>query len=130
MALSASISARHEIFSTVSCCLYLAKRGLVFRNVFRWMGRRTVDIQSVFRPDFQLKTNFESPEHITPVLDRLSVLHNFTLESQVQFHAPLAFNTHLYESNGFLEHGLSQEDLTVFINSAEWTLCEFVWVDS
>ncbi|KAF8889674.1 phosphatidylinositol-glycan biosynthesis class S protein-domain-containing protein [Infundibulicybe gibba] len=45
--------------------------------------------------------------HISPILNQLVLLHNFTIESQVQYHAPLAFKP---------------QDLTVFVNSAEWTL--------
>ncbi|KAI3613272.1 gpi transamidase component pig-s [Moniliophthora roreri] len=58
--------------------------------------------------------------HIKPILSALSVLHNFTIESQVQYYAPLAFEPkQLPEEN---RYGLTPEDLTVFINSAEWTL--------
>ncbi|KZT07098.1 uncharacterized protein LAESUDRAFT_713904 [Laetiporus sulphureus 93-53] len=64
--------------------------------------------------------------HIQPVLDRLSMLHNFTIESQVQFHAPLAFQPRTIHHNGQIAYGLTQEDLTVFINSAEWTLSSSV----
>lgn len=60
------------------------------------------------------------------MLDKLSVLHNFTTESQVQFHAPLAFEPRSLEVNGRHEHALTMEDLTVFINSAEWTLSSSV----
>ncbi|KAF8814792.1 hypothetical protein BYT27DRAFT_7081680 [Phlegmacium glaucopus] len=56
--------------------------------------------------------------HIQPILRRLSTLHNFTIESQVQFHAPLAF-TPVQTEQAF---GITPEDLTVFVNSAEWTL--------
>ncbi|KAI5116254.1 hypothetical protein M0805_009538 [Coniferiporia weirii] len=56
---------------------------------------------------------------IKPVLQRLSALHNFTIESQVQFFAPLAFKPIELEKGGF---GLTQEQLTVFVNSEEWTL--------
>lgn len=59
--------------------------------------------------------------HIHPITDRLSSLHNFTIESQVQFHAPLAFTPQALNDEMY---GLTPEDLTVFINSAEWTLCE------
>lgn len=59
--------------------------------------------------------------HIYPIIDRLSSLHNFTIESQVQFHAPLAFLPQTLDDKMY---GLTPEDLTVFINSAEWTLCE------
>ncbi|KAF5379200.1 hypothetical protein D9615_005907 [Tricholomella constricta] len=56
--------------------------------------------------------------HISPILSQLEVLHNFTIESQVQFHAPLAFSPRIV-NDGF---GIIPEDLTVFVNSAEWTL--------
>lgn len=59
--------------------------------------------------------------HISPILKRLSVLHNFTIESQVQFHAPLAFKPLPVDS----AFGITSEDLTVFVNSAEWTLCDY-----
>ncbi|KAJ7240452.1 phosphatidylinositol-glycan biosynthesis class S protein-domain-containing protein [Mycena rebaudengoi] len=60
--------------------------------------------------------------HLSPILKGLSVLHNFTIESQVQFHAPLAFEP-LPINNGY---GLTPEDLTVFVNSAEWSLSSSV----
>ena len=52
------------------------------------------------------------------------MLHNFTVESQVQFHAPLAFKPTPISTNDVDSYGLTPEDLTVFINSAQWTLCE------
>ncbi|KAF7426157.1 GPI transamidase component [Pleurotus ostreatus] len=55
-------------------------------------------------------------QYITPLLDQLSLLHNFTIESQVQYHAPLAFKPRPTR--------LSSEDLSVFVNSAEWSLCD------
>ncbi|KAJ3755155.1 phosphatidylinositol-glycan biosynthesis class S protein-domain-containing protein [Lentinula raphanica] len=58
--------------------------------------------------------------YIYPITSALSILHNFTIESQVQYHAPLAFEPQSL-SNG-TTFGLTPEDLTVFINSAEWTL--------
>ena len=61
-------------------------------------------------------------EHIQPILQRLSTLHDFTIESQVQFHAPLAF-TPVQTEHAF---GITPEDLTVFVNSAEWTLCGLI----
>ncbi|EJF59797.1 phosphatidylinositol-glycan biosynthesis class S protein [Dichomitus squalens] len=60
--------------------------------------------------------------HVSPLLNKLSVLHNFTIESQVQFHAPLAFEPRYIQQDGGDVHGLTHEDLTVFVNSAEWTL--------
>ncbi|KAH9899174.1 phosphatidylinositol-glycan biosynthesis class S protein-domain-containing protein [Cubamyces lactineus] len=64
--------------------------------------------------------------YIGPLLEKLSDLHNFTIESQVQFHAPLAFQPRQLEHEGQNVHGLTHEDLTVFINSAEWTLSSSV----
>ena len=58
-------------------------------------------------------------DHIQPVIDSLGSLHNFTVESQVQFYAPLAFDVRQTED----KFSLTYEDLTVFVNSAEWTLC-------
>ncbi|KAG7094926.1 hypothetical protein E1B28_005732 [Marasmius oreades] len=58
--------------------------------------------------------------HIEPITSALSVLHNFTIESQAQFYAPLAFEPlKLSEDEAY---GLTPEQLTVFVNSAEWTL--------
>jgi len=64
--------------------------------------------------------------YLRHMLDRLSTLHNFTIESQVQLHAPLAFNPTALEVNDTRIYGLTQEDLTVFVNSAEWTLSSSV----
>ena len=61
-------------------------------------------------------------EIIKPVLRRLGPLHNFSVETQVQLQAPLAFPvSELEEGEGTM---LSREQLSVFVNSAEWTLCE------
>lgn len=63
-------------------------------------------------------------EHISPLLMRLSSLHEFVIESQIQFHAPLAFEpSQVVVSNNTL-YGLTPADLSVFVNSAEWTLCD------
>ncbi|KAH9852297.1 phosphatidylinositol-glycan biosynthesis class S protein [Lenzites betulinus] len=64
--------------------------------------------------------------HVGPLLEKLSELHNFTIESQVQYHAPLAFEPRALQHEGKDMHGLTPEDLTVFINSAEWTLSSSV----
>jgi len=63
---------------------------------------------------------------ISPILKQTSELHNFTIESKIQFYAPLAFEP-LVTSNGEdVIHGLTQENLKVFVNSAEWTLASSV----
>ncbi|KAH9836162.1 phosphatidylinositol-glycan biosynthesis class S protein-domain-containing protein [Rhodofomes roseus] len=63
---------------------------------------------------------------LSPLLERLSVLHNFTIESQVQYHGPLAFEPRALQVGEQIEHGLTPGDLTVFVNSAEWTLSSSV----
>ncbi|KAG2117296.1 phosphatidylinositol-glycan biosynthesis class S protein-domain-containing protein [Suillus discolor] len=65
-------------------------------------------------------------EFIYPLISQLSILHNFTVESQVQYHAPLAFEPRRVTLGDTEVSGLTQEDLTVFINSAEWTLASSV----
>jgi GPI-anchor transamidase subunit S len=44
------------------------------------------------------------------------------VESQIQFYAPLAFEPHVLSNDQDVIYGLSQENLKVFVNSAEWTL--------
>ncbi|KAF8134711.1 phosphatidylinositol-glycan biosynthesis class S protein-domain-containing protein [Mycena galopus ATCC 62051] len=60
--------------------------------------------------------------HLSPILNALSVLHNFTIESQVQFHVLLAFSPVSLDNT----YGVTSEDLTVFVNSAEWSLSKFL----
>lgn len=44
------------------------------------------------------------------------------MESQIQFYAPLAFEPRVLGNDKDVIYGLSQENLKVFVNSAEWTL--------
>ncbi|KDQ07435.1 hypothetical protein BOTBODRAFT_180713 [Botryobasidium botryosum FD-172 SS1] len=62
--------------------------------------------------------------YLSSSLERLHVLHNFTIESQVQFHAPLAFDPDTADNGK--EYVLDQERLKTFVNSAEWTLASSV----
>ncbi|CUA73717.1 GPI transamidase component PIG-S homolog [Schizosaccharomyces pombe 972h-] [Rhizoctonia solani] len=61
-------------------------------------------------------------EYLQPTLDELNILHNFTIESQVQFYAPLTTEP-TEAQDGYT---LDQEQLTIFVNSAEWTLSSSV----
>ena len=61
---------------------------------------------------------------ITPILKETEKLHNFTVESQIRFYAPLAFEPLVVSNGDSVIHGLTQENLKVFVNSAEWTLGE------
>lgn len=51
-------------------------------------------------------------EYMKPVLDMLAPIHNFTIDTQVQ----------LYAAPGVQSQVLSKEDLSSFINAAEWPL--------
>ena len=51
-------------------------------------------------------------EYMRPILDMLSPIHNFTIDTQVQ----------LYASPGVQSQVLSKADLSSFINAAEWPL--------
>ncbi|EGO55469.1 hypothetical protein NEUTE1DRAFT_147983 [Neurospora tetrasperma FGSC 2508] len=51
-------------------------------------------------------------DYLKPVLDLLSPIHNFTIDTQVQ----------LYASPGVQNQVLSKDDLSSFINAAEWPL--------
>jgi phosphatidylinositol glycan class S len=74
---------------------------------------------------FEANSKNALSEFIFPLTSRLSTLHNFTVESQVQYHAPLAFEPKRLTLGDTEASGLTQEDLTVFINSAEWTLGQY-----
>ncbi|KAI1372351.1 phosphatidylinositol-glycan biosynthesis class S protein [Hypoxylon crocopeplum] len=51
-------------------------------------------------------------EYMKPILDMLGPIHNFTIDTQVQ----------LYAAPGVQSQVLSKEDLSSFINAAEWPL--------
>ncbi|CCA77541.1 hypothetical protein PIIN_11518 [Serendipita indica DSM 11827] len=58
-----------------------------------------------------------------PILEALSQVYNFTIESQVQYHAPLAFFEPPRRQQGEHDYyALGEDELKIFINSAEWTL--------
>ncbi|KAG8698359.1 GPI transamidase component [Ceratobasidium sp. 394] len=70
-----------------------------------------------------LLTGEPSPaDYLKPTLDELSALHNFTVESQVQFYAPLTADATAVQDG----YALDQEQLKIFVNSAEWTLSSSV----
>jgi GPI-anchor transamidase subunit S len=63
---------------------------------------------------------------IKPTLQLLSPLHNFTIESQVQYYAPLAFEPPRRGGIGESPYyGLGEDQLKIFVNSAEWSLCKY-----
>lgn len=62
--------------------------------------------------------------YLRPLLDEVSVLYNFTIESHVQYHAPLAFEPPSVTLENRMIFELDQDQLKTFVNSAEWTLGE------
>ncbi|EJD39576.1 hypothetical protein AURDEDRAFT_116108 [Auricularia subglabra TFB-10046 SS5] len=62
-------------------------------------------------------------QYLTPTLNQLRALHDFEIESQVQYYAPLAFQPeHVNPESADSHYTLNREDITIFVNSAEWTL--------
>ncbi|KZO94226.1 hypothetical protein CALVIDRAFT_581489 [Calocera viscosa TUFC12733] len=63
-------------------------------------------------------------QYIRLTLAQLSALHNFTIESQVQYFGGLTFDPEgpLVDDKGVQRWTLSEEQMSVFVNSAEWTL--------
>jgi len=56
-------------------------------------------------------------------LRQLRTLHQFDIETQVQYYAPLAFEPEQAEDDdGQPIAVLTSEELKVFVNSAEWSL--------
>ncbi|GAA5856029.1 hypothetical protein JCM9279_003381 [Rhodotorula babjevae] len=68
--------------------------------------------------------SWDAPEllsrHIRPLLSSLSPLHNFTVETQVQYFAPLAVPLHREEGREGAH--VEEHDLRAFVNNAEWNL--------
>ncbi|KAL9126263.1 MAG: hypothetical protein Q9217_004656 [Psora testacea] len=62
-------------------------------------------------------------ETLTPLLDSLSVISNFTIDTQVQLHATFSPSVQLPEHDTEANvWTLRNEDLSGFINAAEWPL--------
>ena len=62
-------------------------------------------------------------EYFTPLLDSLSVISNFTVDTQVQLHAIFSPSVHRPEHDAEAKvWTLRNEDLSGFINAAEWPL--------
>ncbi|KZV79584.1 hypothetical protein EXIGLDRAFT_734824, partial [Exidia glandulosa HHB12029] len=62
-------------------------------------------------------------QYLEPTLNQLRALHDFEIESHVQFYAPLAFQperVQVSQNHGYW--ALGQEETAIFVNSAEWTL--------
>ena len=62
-------------------------------------------------------------EYLSPLLESLSLISNFTVDSQVQLHATFAPSVHLPEYDEEARvWTLREDDLSGFINAAEWPL--------
>ncbi|KAI1463243.1 phosphatidylinositol-glycan biosynthesis class S protein [Daldinia caldariorum] len=83
---------------------------------------RSLKYSRTYHLTFSLFTSGPSPsswdiesaidEYMKPILDLLGPIHNFTIDTQVQ----------LYATPGVQSQVLSKEDLSSFINAAEWPL--------
>lgn len=83
---------------------------------------RSLKYSRTYHLTFSLFTNGPAPsswdietaidEYMRPVLDMLAPIHNFTIDTQVQ----------LYAAPGVQSQHLSKEELSSFINAAEWPL--------
>ncbi|BGP15870.1 hypothetical protein JCM10213_005644 [Rhodosporidiobolus nylandii] len=65
--------------------------------------------------------------NLRPFLSSLAPLHNFTIESHVQFFAPLAIELHEDEAKEGVY--LEEEDLRAFVNNAEWNMASGTTLD-
>ncbi|KAM0752222.1 hypothetical protein T439DRAFT_324288, partial [Meredithblackwellia eburnea MCA 4105] len=63
--------------------------------------------------------------HIQPLLTVLGPLHRFSIETQVQYFAPLSINIHLTDQGSLID----ADDLRAFVNPAEWNLASSVTLD-
>ncbi|KAI6040889.1 phosphatidylinositol-glycan biosynthesis class S protein-domain-containing protein [Pisolithus marmoratus] len=111
-----------EAPSRVQRVAQYAKR---YRLAFTLLNEDVTSDQLIYNWDIRAAL----ADHISPVLARLNVLHDFVIESQVQFHAPLAFEPVQIVSENSTFYGLTPGDLTIFVNSAEWTLSSSVSED-
>ncbi|EIM89154.1 uncharacterized protein STEHIDRAFT_53681 [Stereum hirsutum FP-91666 SS1] len=101
----------------------VAKYSPRYRLAFTFLNEDAADGNAVVGWEVEKSIS----HHLSSILDQLSELYNFTIESQIRFHAPLAFEPQaVANSDGNEVHGLTPEDLTVFVNSAEWTLSSSV----
>ncbi|KAF9092853.1 hypothetical protein BGX23_003886, partial [Mortierella sp. AD031] len=62
--------------------------------------------------------------YLAPFIKTMSAVSKFTIESQIQHYASLAFTPHL--DTGSQEHYLTPDSLPNFINAAEWSLASTV----
>lgn len=60
--------------------------------------------------------------HIRPLLTSLAPLHTFTIETRVQYFAPLSVSV---EKNGNASI-IKEDDLRAFVNPAEWNMREYL----
>ncbi|KAF8321922.1 phosphatidylinositol-glycan biosynthesis class S protein-domain-containing protein [Cantharellus anzutake] len=69
--------------------------------------------------------------HLRRSLRELSMIYKFTIESQVQYHAPLAFEPHIVttmmdDNASAPSYHLDQDHIKTFVNSEEWTLASTI----
>jgi phosphatidylinositol glycan class S len=67
---------------------------------------------------YQPRVQADKAEHIQPHLDPLKDIFNFTIESQVLYHAPLAFEPSRGHSSGFTKGSEDQKRLDEALDEA------------
>ncbi|GJJ14981.1 hypothetical protein Clacol_009251 [Clathrus columnatus] len=96
-----------------------ARYSRVFRLAFSLLNEDSSHGSVAVRWDIEQAIN----RYFYPILTQLRELHNFTIESQIQFHAPLAFDPpSTISASGRTHYILGEDELKIFINSAEWSL--------
>ncbi|GAA5910726.1 GPI-anchor transamidase GPI17 [Sporobolomyces salmoneus] len=68
-------------------------------------------------------------QHFKPLLSSLSPLHNFTIESQVQYYSPLSINLLQDEASDSSTTWVQENDVKAFVNNAEWNLASGTTLD-
>lgn len=76
--------------------------------------------------DWDLDTLLE--RHFRSTLTLLAPLHNFTIESQVQYFSPLSVDL-VERSNGSSARVVREPDVKAFVNNAEWNLAAGTTLD-
>ena len=95
--------------------------------------KRSVKYAPIYHLTISLFTSTTSPsdweieaaisEYLSPLLTSLSIISNFTVDTQVQLHAKFAPSMHVPEYDEEARvWTLLEEDLSSFINAAEWPL--------
>ncbi|GAA5999289.1 hypothetical protein JCM5350_005600 [Sporobolomyces pararoseus] len=70
-------------------------------------------------------------QHFKPLISSVSSLHNFTIESQIQYYSPLTINLQRdpQAEEETTSSWIREEDVKAFVNNAEWNLASGTTLD-